>query len=91
MTLETTVFTFNISVSYDQWVAGFDSQEISKMHDEHGIKPLFRGVNSNDHKNVIVIHQAEEGVARAFFEANREPIEASGHIWDSTEITSWKS
>ena len=38
---------------------------------------------------LLCIHQAEEGVAKAFFEAIREAVEATGHIYDSTVITSY--
>ncbi|KGG13413.1 MULTISPECIES: DUF3764 family protein [Prochlorococcus] len=91
MAFETSVFTFRISVPFEQWAAIFDSEDIRKMHDENGIQPLYRGVSEDDPMKVIVIHQAEAGVAKAFFEASREPIEAGGHIWDSTEITLWKA
>ncbi len=43
----------------------------------------------NDPQSVVVVHQAEEGVAIKMFEGAREPIEAGGHIWDSTFITSY--
>ena len=89
MALETSVFTFKISVPFEQWSAMFDSEEIGRMHSENGIKPLYRGVSKNDPQKVIVIHQAEEGVVKAFFESSREPIESGGHIWDSTEISFW--
>ena len=45
----------------------------------------------DDPQSVVVVHQAEEGVAKAMFEGAREPIEAGGHIWDSTVITSYLS
>ena len=89
MALETTVFTFKISVPFADWVEGFDSPEIVAMHEANAIKPLYRGVSKNDHKSVVVINQAEEGVAKAFFEASREAVEATGHIYDSTVITSY--
>ena len=53
------------------------------------IKPLYRGVSKDDPESVVVIHQAEEGIAKAFFEASREAVEATGHIYDSTVITSY--
>ncbi len=56
MALETTVFTFKISVPFTDWAKGFDSAEV---------------------------------VAKAFFEASREAVEATGHIYDSTIITSY--
>ena len=89
MALETTVFTFKISVPFADWSKGFDSTEVVAMHEANSIKPLFRGVSKDDPESVVVIQQAEEGVAKAFFEANRDAVEATGHIWDSTLITSY--
>ena len=89
MAIETTVFTFKISISFKEWVKGFDSPEVSKMHEVYSVKPLYRGVSKVDPYSVIVIHQAEEGKAKAMFEASRKEIEKSGHIWDSTLVTSY--
>tara|TARA_Y100001968_G_scaffold318665_1_gene349185 strand:+ start:1010 stop:1288 length:279 start_codon:yes stop_codon:yes gene_type:complete len=89
MALETTVFIFKISVPFEKWVQGFDSPEAVKMHEKAGMQTLFRGVSKDDPQSVIVIHQSEEGVARAMFDGAKEMIEASGHIYDSTVITSY--
>ena len=59
------------------------------MHEANAIKPLYRGVSKDDHESVVVIHQAEEDVAKAFFEASREAVEATGHIYNSTVISSY--
>ena len=87
MALETTIFTFNISVPFEEWAKGFDSPEVVAMHDANAVTPLYRGVSKDDPESVVVIHQAEEGVAIKMFEGAREPIEAGGHIWDSTVLT----
>ena len=87
MALETTVFTFKISVPFAEWAKGFDSPEAEAMHKAKGITPLYRGVSKDDPTSVLVIHQGEEGAALKMFEGAREPIEAGGHIWDSTVIT----
>ena len=89
MALETTVFTFKISVPFTDWAKGFDSADVVAMHEANAIKPLYRGVCKDDPESVVVIHQAEEGVAIKMFEGAREPIEAGGHIWDSTVINSY--
>ena len=91
MALETTVFTFKISVPFADWAKGFDSPEVVAMHEANSIKPLYRGVSKDDPQSVVVVHQAEEGVAKAMFEGAREPIEAGGHVWNSTVITSYLS
>ena len=89
MTLETTIFTFKISVPFEEWAKGFDSPEVEAMHKANSVKPLYRGVSKDDTQSVVVIHQAEEGVAKAMFEGARDRIEAGGHIWDSTVISSY--
>tara|TARA_B100000700_G_C14473219_1_gene591643 strand:+ start:199 stop:477 length:279 start_codon:yes stop_codon:yes gene_type:complete len=91
MALETSVFTFKISVPFEQWATTFDSEEVAKLHEANGITPLYRGLSKTDPQLVIVIHQAQEGVAEAFFESSRGPIEAGGHIWDSTKISFWQA
>ena len=59
------------------------------MHEANSIKPLCRGFSKDDLESVVVIHQAKEGISKAFFEANREAVEATGHIYDSTVIASY--
>ena len=68
----TSVFTFKIESTFDEWVAIFDSKEADKRHAEFDIKPLYRGVSKEDSQKVIVIHQAPEGNVQKFIEANNE-------------------
>ena len=89
MALETTIFTFKISVPFEEWAKAFDGPDVVELHKANAVKPLYRGVSKNDPQSVVVVHQAEEGVAIKMFEGAREPIEAGGHIWDSTFITSY--
>ena len=93
MTIETTVFTFKISNTFEVWPKIFDSQEIDEFHKTVGLSPLFRGKGLTDSKEVIVIHQAEEGVAKHIFSDPEtiKNIEAGGHIYSTTKITSWLS
>ena len=93
MTTETTVFTFRISNTFEEWVKIFDSKEIEDFHQNVGIKPLYRGKSITDPKEVIVIHQAEEGVVKHVFSDPEtiKNIESSGHIYSSTKTTSWYS
>ena len=44
----TSVFTFKIESTFDEWAAIFDSAEADKRHSEFDIKPLFRGVSKED-------------------------------------------
>ena len=66
----TSVFTFKIESSFDEWVKIFDSEEAEKRHAQFDIKPLYRGVSKEDSQKVIVIHQAPEGNVQKFVEAN---------------------
>ena len=93
MTIETTVFTFKLSNNFDEWVKVFDSEEIDRFHKSHGIKPIYRGRSSSNPQEVIVIHQAEEGVVKHVFSDPEtiKNIENSGHIYSTTNITSWFS
>ena len=93
MTIETTVFTFQLSNTFEEWVKMFDSPEIDAFHNTVGLTPLYRGKSLIDPKEVIVIHQAEEGVAKRVFSDPEtiKNIEAGGHIYSTTKITSWIS
>ena len=48
----TSVFTFKIESTFDEWVAIFDSEEAEKRHAEYDIKPLYRGVSKEDSQKV---------------------------------------
>ena len=93
MTIETTVFTFKISNSFEEWVRIFDSPEIDEFHKSVGLSPLYRGTSLTDPQEVIVIHQADEGLAKHVFSDPEtiKNIEAGGHIYSTTNITSWLS
>ena len=56
MSLETTVFTFKLSNTFEEWVKMFDSPEIDVFHKTVGLTPLYRGKSLIDPKEVIVIH-----------------------------------
>ena len=91
MSLETTVFTFKISVPFEEWAAIYDSQENIQMNKARGIFCLHKGMKKNDLTSVILIEQGEEGKSIAMFEdpAVKTLIESAGHIYDSTVITSY--
>ena len=67
MSLETTVFTFKISVPFEEWVAVYDSQENIQMNKERWIVCLNQGVKIDDPTSVIFIGQHEEGKSIAMF------------------------
>ena len=92
MTIETTVFTSQISITFEEWAKIFDSPQIDEFHKTVGLTLLYRR-KLTDSKKVIVIHQAEEGVAKHIFydPETIKNIEAGGHIYSTTKITSWLS
>ena len=91
MSFETTVFTFKISVPYEEWAAVYDSDENIQMMKEIGITCLYKGFKKDDPTSVILIEQGEEGKALAMFKdpAVKPLIESAGHIYDSTVISSY--
>ena len=93
MTIETSVFTFKISNTFEEWAKIFDSKEINEFHNKVGLKPLYRGKSLTDPQEVIVIHQAQEGLAKHIFSDPEtiKNVEAGGHIYSTTKITSWLS
>ena len=93
MAIETTVFTFKLTNTFEDWVKMFDSPETTEFHKKAGLTPLYRGRSLIDPIEVIVIHQAEEGVAKHIFSDPEtiKDIEASGHIYSTEKISSWVS
>jgi len=59
MSIETTVFTFKISVPYEEWVAFYDREENIQIIKELGITCLYKSVNKDDPTSVIIIEQGE--------------------------------
>ena len=87
MTIETTFFTFKISNTFEEWVKKFDSPETTEFHKKVKLTPIYRGKGIIDPKEVNVIHQAEEGVAKHVFSDPEtiKNIEASGHVYSTTK------
>ncbi len=83
------ITTFKIQIPFEEWAAGFDSKEVEKMHKSIDIKPIFRGVSSDDPSQVVVIHKSKPGVVEKFLFDHREIIEASGHIMRTTRTSNW--
>lgn len=82
--METTVWTFSLSVPFAQWAAIYDSDDVAKMHAAVGIKSLYRGVSKDDPSKVCAVMQAQPGVMEQFIEDNTELIVSSGHVLEST-------
>ena len=87
----TSVFTFKIQSTFDEWAEIFDSPEADKRHSEFEIKPLFRGVSKEDTQKVIVIHQATEGNVQKFVEANGEWMATHRVDLSTMEESSWNT
>ena len=89
LAMETTICTFELSVPFSQWAAIFDSEDVAKMHAAAGVTPLYRGVSSDNPSKVVVIHQSAPGVATKLLEDNKALIESTGHIWSTTELSTY--
>ena len=87
--METTIFTFKLSIPFVQWLK-LSTEDMSNMHEANGVKPLYRGVSTDGSGTVVVIHQAAPGVAVKLFEDNKDAIANTGHVIDSTQIMTFK-
>ena len=80
----TSVFTFKIESTFEEWVAIFDSAEADKRHSEYNIQPLYRGVSKEDPQKVIVIHQAPKVIFKSLLKlmvTGWQPIELTFQLW----------
>ena len=91
MSIESTVFTFKISLPFEEWAPVYDCEENIKMNKNRGIFCLYKVINKDDPTSVILIEQGEEGKSIGIFEdqAVKPLIEGAGHIYDSTFISSY--
>ena len=89
MTIETTVFSFKLSNTFEEWVKIFDSKESDLRHSEFDFKQLFRELSKDDPKKVICIHQAPEGNIQKFVQANSQWIKIHKVDFSSMEELSW--
>ena len=87
----TSIFTFKIERTFDEWVEIFYRADADKRHSEFDIKPLFRGVSKKDPQKVIVIHQAPEGNVQKFVEANGDWMATHRVDLSTMEESSWTS
>ena len=85
----TTVISFNIETTFEEWIKIFDSKKAYLRHSEFDIKQLFRGFIKDDPKKVICIHQAPEGNIQKFVKANSEWIKSNKVNFSSMEESSW--
>ena len=85
----TTVFTFKIETTFNEWKAFFDSEDSYKRLSEFDIKPLYRGQNKKNPQKVIVIHQGPEGNIQKFFEKHGSWIATHGVKISTIEVSDW--
>ena len=78
--IETTVITFEVNNSFDEWVKIFDGPEAIEMHAEFEIHPIYRGCEKGNRQKVVVIHQAEVGQIEKFVAKNGEKFISHGLI-----------
>ena len=87
--METSVITFNITSSFKDWVNAYD--ESLPKQKEFGLDSLYRGHEKDNPTKCVVIVSASEGALDKFMEANAEMVAASGHVMESTVLTTYLS
>ena len=87
--METSVITFNITSSFEDWVNAYD--ESLPTQKEFGLDSLYRGHEKDNPTKCVVIVSASEGALDKFMEANAEMVAASGHVMESTVLTTYLS
>ena len=78
-----------MSVPFAEWAVIYNSEDVSKMHKAVGLTSLFRGVSKSDPSKICAIQQAPVGVTQKIFDDNKEMICGSGHIIESTVISTY--
>ncbi|MCP4973108.1 MAG: DUF3764 domain-containing protein [Prochlorococcus sp.] len=86
---ETTIVTFELNGTFDEWSKLFDAPEADAMHEEFGIKPLYRGCDKDNRSKVIVIHQSEPGAFEKFIAKNGEALISHGVKPETLQTSSW--
>lgn len=87
--METTVITFDITSSFEDWANAYDKSLPAQK--EFGLESLYRGHEKDDPTKCVVIVSASEGALDKFMEANAEMVAASGHVMESTVLTTYMS
>ncbi len=87
--METTVITFDITSSFEDWANAYDKSLPAQK--EFGLESLYRGHEKDDPFKCVVIVSASEGALDKFMEANAEMVAASGHVMESTVLTTYMS
>ena len=87
--METTVIIFDITSSFEDWANAYDKSLPAQK--EFGLESLYRGHEKDNPTKCVVIVSASEGALDKFMEANAEMVAASGHVMESTVLTTYMS
>ena len=86
--IETTVCTFDLNVSFDEWVRKINIDE-APARSAKGIKVIFRGVSKEKPEKAIVVVQALEGVLGKHIQKNIEILKKNGAVMSTAEPSLW--
>ena len=93
MTIETTIFDFKLSNTFEEYQAHMNAPEQKAMFKEMGVKIIYIGKSLEDSKRATCIFQGPvDNIYDIFTNPETKPIvEASGHIYEGTIINRWIS
>ena len=91
MIIETTVLDFKLSNTFKEYESHMKAPEQQAMFNEMGVKTFYIGKSLDDPTRATVMFQGPENVLyNIFINPETKPIvEASGHIYEGTILTSW--
>ena len=93
MSIETTVFDFKLTNTFEEYEAHMNAPEQQAMFKEMGVKIIYIGKSLEDSKRATCIFQGQvNNIYDIFTNPETIPIvEASGHIYEGTIINRWIS
>ena len=83
------MITFDITPLFEDWANAYDKSLPAQK--EFGLESLYRSHEKDDPTKCDVIVSASEGALDKFMEANAETVAASGHVMESTVLTTYMS
>ena len=93
MSIETTVFDFKLTNTFEEYEAYMNAPEQQAMFNEIGVKIIYIGKSMEDRKRATCMFQGPvNNIYDIFTNPETKPIvEASGHIYEGTKIDRWIS
>ena len=86
--MTTRIMTFNITNTFDEWVAHFGSHR--EIQTAAGINPLFRGPHEDDPRRVYFVMKIEDDSKLEAFKAENEAaILESRHLLETAESNTY--